>query len=227
MTVIAFEGIDGAGKTTLAEAVKQQAKSYGYKSATIYTYPYQPNRSLPERHRITRKYPHGFDHETDWLMWATSYFTQMHYLSRTKLHTPANELIILDRWSYSTRAYAPDTMPPRVREKILGNLAGACESYYGTKLSLPDLWVHCKTDPAKPLRRPSEDYLDEASPQRRALIEARYEHYFRNDPYVTSLDTDRFKVDKCVEIIYRRIRPAYFVLTNSETGNEEQLEQAN
>lgn len=216
MTIIALEGLDGSGKTTIANWLKDHADMFGYKQTTVHAFPYKPGRELPEPHQATPKHPSHFDRDSDWLVWAMNYYQQMHYLSLKLRAAKPNELVILDRWYYSTAAYAPGKMRPKVREKILTGIREACEHYYQTKLRAPDLWVYLRVDPEKPLRRAPQDPLDLACPARRAQIAARYEHFFKHDPYAIRLNTDTATPEHVGLEILRCLKPAYFALETNE-----------
>lgn len=196
MSIVAIEGINIDKQDEIAAKLKEIARVFGYAKATIYTYPYQHAKSLPEKYKITRKYPHGFSPVQDWPMFTMSRLSQMHYLSlRLKTHN-RNELTILDSWYESVYAKAPSGIKPKARDQIIRNITQACEQYYGTKLYRPDLWVYCKTR------------KDTTRAERETAF--RYERSFHLDPYVTRIDIDNNSVEECALKIFKRLKPHLF-----------------
>lgn len=132
---IVFEGIDGAGKTTIAKALIQELEKHGYK--TLYTY--EPTDSDIVR-IIKTKYGNLRDPYIDALTFALDRL--LHIKMKVKPALEEGFIVISDRYFYSSVAYQSASGAPV--EWVLEVNKWAIK---------PDIAIYLDVDPACALRR--------------------------------------------------------------------------
>jgi dTMP kinase len=146
--LIAIEGIDGAGKSTLQRNLSSLWKARGYRVETLHE-PFDPALGA-EALRVTRKNP----------SWAALLFTLDRWAARPQLRALLAEpcVVLVDRSFYSTLAYQGSALPPTRRREL--------EDLQRSVAEKPDRVLLVDISPQEALRRVGQRGRRRTPPER-------------------------------------------------------------
>lgn len=139
---IVFEGIDGSGKTTIASMVANELKSHGYKIFLT---------EEPTRTWLGEAVRRGIKEEKDPFTQAFLFFAdRAEHIREIKKHMEMGEIVICDRYIYSTYAYQGAQLSQYIGlEKALKWL----ETIYSPIRLDPDVVILLTTSPIRGIGR--------------------------------------------------------------------------
>ncbi len=176
---IVVDGMDGSGKTTVVEMVKnliertgkQLAVGKGLGSGPLGSVLRQKLFDLPEHKRSTLEVPYLYMSLVDC------------YESFCEPELADGSIVILDRYTSSFYVYQCYTRGDSLGCMLLSEVL-LDDTFMGVK---PDLYIYCRVDPETSLERVrargGENYLDELCVEKSKTVFEGYEAFFANCPY--------------------------------------------
>jgi len=129
---IVFEGIDGSGKTTYANALVEKLNSEGIDAIYVKNISDGPIGEL-----VREVLKSGSDLYVNNKQIASLFISEMYVVNETiKQHIQDGKVVVCDRWLTSTIAYAGDDDKTIKGIELMGN-----------KLLIPDYTLHIEVDP--------------------------------------------------------------------------------